>query len=115
MVIYQKAVEEGYIKDVWFDKTAITTIFEPKNLIQKHRVTYDSLEQMFIFHHEEKNNPKMHLRMHEIDLHYYDPDEYFTLVTTVSDNKKHYIKRQIKSAERAAELYGTVTYPSVAD
>ena len=36
-------------------------------------------------------------------------------MTTVADNKKHYSKQQIKEADMAAELYGTVTYHSVAD
>ena len=104
-----------YIKDVWFDKTAITNIFGRKNMIQQYRVTYESLEQMFIFQHEENNNPNVHFRMYESGLHYYDPAEYFTFVTTVTENNKYYIKRYIKVAERVAELYGTVTYPSVLD
>ena len=33
MVIDHKTVLEGYINDVWSDKTAITNIFPPKNLI----------------------------------------------------------------------------------
>ena len=52
MVIDHKAVVSGYIKDVWFDKTTITNIFYIKNLIQQYRVTYDSLDQMFIDNHE---------------------------------------------------------------
>ena len=47
MVIYHKAVVAGCIKDVWFDKTDITKIFSLKNLIQKYRVNYDSLDQNF--------------------------------------------------------------------
>ena len=47
MVIDQKLVVEGYIKDVWFDKTAITNIFYLKNLIQKYRVTCDSLKKHY--------------------------------------------------------------------
>ena len=53
--------------------------------------------------------------MHDIGIHYYDTYEDFTFVTTIADKKKHYIKRQIKAVERATELYGTVTYPSVAE
>ena len=49
MVIDQKLVVEGYIKDVWFYNTAITNIFSLKNLIHQYRVTHDSLDQMFIF------------------------------------------------------------------
>ena len=50
IVIYHKAVVAGCIKDLWFDKTAITNIFALKNLIQQYRVTYYSLDQMFIVH-----------------------------------------------------------------
>ena len=34
MVIDHKAVVAGYIKNVWFDKNAITGIFSLKNMIQ---------------------------------------------------------------------------------
>ena len=93
MAIYHKAVVEGYIKDVWFYNTAITNICSLKNLIHQYRVTYYILDQMFIVHHEENNNPNMHFIMYESGLQYYDPAEYFTFVTTVSDNNKQYSKR----------------------
>ena len=48
IVIDPKTVLAGYIKDVWFDKTDINNIFSLKNLIQQYRVTYYSLNQMFI-------------------------------------------------------------------
>ena len=73
MVIYHKAVVAGYIKDVWFDKNAIPNIFALNNLIQQYRVTYDSLDQIFIVHREENKKPNMHFRMHEGSLHYNDP------------------------------------------
>ena len=57
----------------------------------------------------------MHFRMHESGLHYYDPAEYFTFVTTVTDNKKYHSKQYIKAVDRAAELYRAITYPSVVD
>ena len=87
MVTDNKAVVEGYIKYVWFDKPPITNIFSLKNLIHKCRITYYSLNQMFIFHPEENNKPTMHLKIHESGLQYYDPSEDFTFVTTVEDNK----------------------------
>ena len=99
---------------MWFDKTAITNIFAINNPIHKYRVTYDSLNQEFIVNREENNDPKIYFRMHERSLQYYDQAEDFSFVTTVADNKKHYSKQHIKSAERAEELYGTFTYPSVA-
>ena len=35
MFIYHKARVSGYIKDVWFDNTSTTNIFDIKNLIQQ--------------------------------------------------------------------------------
>ena len=84
-------------------------------MIQQYRVTYDSLNIMCIVHCKENKRPNMHFIMHESGIHYYDPAEDFTFVTTVADKKKHYSKQQIKAADRVAKLYGTVTYPSVSD
>ena len=70
---------------------------------------------MFIVNRKENNKPNMHFRMHESGLHYYNPDEYFTFINTLADNKRYYSKRQIKAAERASDIYGTFTYTSVAD
>ena len=57
----------------------------------------------------------MHFRMHDIGLCYYSPAEYFASVTTVVENKKHYRNRYVKAADRVADIYGNVTYTSVAD
>ena len=54
MVIYHKKVVAGYIKDMWFENNAINNIFALKNLIQQYRVTYDSLDKMFIVHRKGK-------------------------------------------------------------
>ena len=115
MVIDHKAVVAVYIKDLWFEKNSITNIFALKNRIQQCRLTYDSLNQIFIVHHKENNKTNIHFIINEIGIHYYDSAEDFTFVTTVTDNKKHYRNRQIKAAERAEEIYGTVTYTYVAD
>ena len=53
--------------------------------------------------------------MNESGLHYYDPAEYSTFVTTVAYNKKHHSKLHMKETERTEYPYGTFTYPSVAD
>ena len=43
----------------------------------------------------------MHLRMHESNPHYYDPeDEDFVFVNTVAGSKEIYSKRQSKDAEQ---------------
>ena len=61
MVIYNKSVIAGYIKDLWFENNAIINIFSLKNLICQYRVTYNSLNQMFIVHREEKTSPTYNL------------------------------------------------------
>ena len=86
----------GYIKDVWFDKNTINNTFSLKKMINKYRVTCDSLDQMIIVHWKKKKT-NMHFIMHESGFHFYDPAEYLTFVTTVSDNKKHYREQQIKA------------------
>ena len=57
MVIDHKAMVVGYIKNVWFYNTYITNIFSLKNLIHKYRVTYDSLNQIFIVYQEKIKSP----------------------------------------------------------
>ena len=56
----------------------------------------------------------MQFRMYESGLHYYDTYEYFTFVTTVVYNKKLYSRLRIKSSDRTSDIYGNVTYTSVA-
>jgi len=55
--------------------------------------------------------------MHESGLHYYDPrkNEQLAFVSTVSENKEGFTKRQIKGAETARTLYTTLSYPSMKD
>jgi hypothetical protein len=56
------------------------------------------------------------IRMHESGLHYFDPrDESFTFVSTVSENKEGFTKRQIKCVEEARALYAKLCYPSTKD
>ena len=54
MLIYHKAVVSEYIKYMWFDKTAITYIFSLNILIKEYRVTYNSLDQIFIAHRKKQ-------------------------------------------------------------
>jgi hypothetical protein len=59
----------------------------------------------------------MEFHMHEYGLHYCDPrkTEHLDLVSTVSENKEGFTKRQIKVAETAREIYTTLSYPSMKD
>ena len=55
----------------------------------------------------------MEFRMHKSGLHYYDQrNKHFSFINTVSENKKGYTQRQVKSAEVARTLYAKVCYPS---
>ena len=69
MVRDHKGVLAGYIKDVWFYNTAVTNIFSLKNLIQQYRVTYESLDQIFIVHRKENNEPNINFRMNDSGIH----------------------------------------------
>jgi hypothetical protein len=106
MVVTRKAYMTGNKKTFWFSKKAITTIISLCNLIQKYRLTYDSDDLMFVVHRELEYNPNMEFRMYESGLHYYDPrkTEHLAFVSTVSENKEGFTKRQIKGAETARTL-----------
>jgi hypothetical protein len=118
MRIKQKATIDGYHKDVWFSKHAITNIIALKNLIQQYiAVTYDSDHQMFVVHRQKDGKSTMYFIMHESGLHYHDPkDAAFSCnINTVYGNLKDYTKRQIDGAQRARTLYATLGYPSIKD
>jgi hypothetical protein len=115
MVVTHKATMPGYQNNVWFSEKAITNIIALSNLIKQYRVTYDSDELIFVVHREPANKSNMEFRMHKSGLHNYDPrkDNEFAFVSTVSENKEGFTKKQIKGAETARALYATLSYPSM--
>ena len=52
MLITHKAQVARYKPHVWFDQTDITNLIALNNTINQYRVTYDSLDLMFIVHLE---------------------------------------------------------------
>ena len=56
MVVTHKAKIVGYHKNIWFNKRAITNIIALRNIIHQYWVTYDSEDNMFIFHPEAEDN-----------------------------------------------------------
>ena len=50
MLITHKAQVAGYKPHVWFDQKDITNLIDLKNIINKYCITYDSLDEMFIYH-----------------------------------------------------------------
>jgi hypothetical protein len=117
MVVTPKATMEGYNKTVWFSTRAITKTIALRNLIDQHRVTYDSENFMFVVHLELESKPNTEFNMHKSELHYYDPrkEHHLTFVNTVSENKTGFTKRQIKCAEIAGNLCKILSYPSMKD
>jgi hypothetical protein len=115
MVVTRKATMQGYNKTVWFSTRAITNIIALQNLIYQYRVTYDSDDLMFVVHQESESKPNMEFKMHKSGIHYYDPrkEHNMTFITTVSENKTGFTKRQIKCAEIERNLYKTLSYPSM--
>ena len=50
MFITHKARIAGYKPHIWFDKKCINNLISLNNLINQYRVTYESLDEMFIFY-----------------------------------------------------------------
>ena len=109
---------------VWFNPDAIANIFGFADLVDKHRITYDSAkEDAFLIHMPQKivkfkRSPKGHY-FHQA------PKKYKTtldkpmdtkishMVTTVSENMKGYTLRQCKHAKAARKLYHNMGTPKI--
>ena len=91
LVVTHKTTVAGYKQEAWFNKDAITNIIALKNLIKKYQVTYDSIDQIFLAHREDKGKPNMDFNMHESRLHYYNStDTALVLINTVSKTRKYF-------------------------
>ena len=73
MLITHKAQVDGYKPHVWFNKTYITNLIVLKNIINRYRVTYNSLDEMFIVHREQHGKHNIHFKMHDSGINFYDP------------------------------------------
>ncbi len=70
----------------------------------------------FAIHYNKHGLLNMLFKMHSSGLHYFDPlQDEFTYVNTVSENKGAFTKRQIMSADKARDLYASLTYLSEID
>jgi hypothetical protein len=118
MTVRHKASITSYDHEVWFEESAITNIIALSNLIKQYRVTYDSNDKMFFVHRGSVNKTGVHFKMHSSRLHYYNPqqdDNFAFNISTVSENKIGFTKRQLKGAESARTLYSNLGYPSMKD
>ena len=96
LAVTHKETVPGYKKDMWFSKDAITSIIALKNLINKYRVTYDSINHILVLHREDKEKPNMELKTHEYGIHFYNPiDKAVVLINTVSRKKQGFPRKKL--------------------
>ena len=99
LAVTHKAKFPGYEQDVLLRKNSITNIIALKKLIKPYRVTYDSIDQIFVVHREDQEKPNMEFKMHESVIHCYNPtDKVVLLINDVSENKQILSKGNINSA-----------------
>ena len=111
LAVTYKATVTKYKQYVWFIKDTITNIIFLKNLIRQYLVTYDSIDQIFVVHGEDQEQPNMEFNMHESGLLFYNPnDKVVVLRNTVPENKQGFPKRKVNSAEQAKALYAKPGY-----
>ena len=106
---------------IWYDEGAIANIFNFTELVDKHRITFDSsVENAFLVH---QSDMTIKFECTPEGLYTYRVDkDYKTsltekgnshLVTTLSENRKGYTDRQYDRAKTAWKLYHIVGMPTV--
>ena len=84
------------------------------NAERQFELTYS--KPNFILHRDEAQGGNLIFRRCGDGLHFYHPDqEALALVETVSDNKQHFSKRQVKAADVARDLEEKLVFPSSRD
>ena len=126
----------GNVKEfgkVWYDPTSVVNIFGLADMIKNgFRVTYDSDKEDIFMIYDKKNKklvvkftrtqeglyafkpPRKYFEMVAKEKRLTVPDDYYeSMVTTVEDNKKKYIKRQYEDATVAKKLYHILGAPTI--
>ena len=106
---------------VWYDEGAIANIFSFAELVDKHRITFDSsVENAFLVHQPDKivkfERTPEGLYTYRVDKDYkksLKEKEKSHLVTTLSENREGYTDRQYDRAKTARKLYHIVGTPTV--
>ena len=115
-IVTHKAKVDGF-GEVWYSEDAIANIFSLKDLIKKHKVTFDlSKENAFIVHRE---NDIIKFPANKLGLYTYEvpgskaairPSH---LIDTVKENRSGYTQGQFNRAVRARELYHLLGAPTL--
>ena len=69
LAVAHKTTVTGYKQDVWFSKESITNTLSLKTFIKQYRVTYDSIDQIFVVHREDQEKSNMEFKIHESGIH----------------------------------------------
>ena len=105
---------DGY--QAWYSYKGITNILALCNVTKYYRVTYDSASSSdFIVHRKEFGLPDMRFIKHECGLHIYTPPKNLVFIQTVEGNMEGFTKKEIARAQKAADLYIKLIYPSGKD
>ena len=96
LAVTYKATVTKYKQYVWFIKDTITNIIFLKNLIRQYLVTYDSIDQIFVVHGEDREQPNMEFNMHVSGLRFYNPnDKVVVLRNTVPETSKDFQREKL--------------------
>ena len=106
---------------VWYDEGAVANIFSFAELVDKHRITFDSsVENAFLVHQPDKivkfERTPEGLYTYRVDKDYkksLKEKGKSHLVTTLSENREGYTDRQFDRAKTARKLYHIVGTPTV--
>ena len=115
-IVTHKAKVDGF-GEVWYNEDAIANIFSLKDLIKKHKVTFDSSkENAFIVH---RKNDIIKFPANKLGLYTYEvPGSKAAvkpsyLIDTVKENRAGYTQGQFNRAVRARELYHLLGAPTL--
>ena len=122
-MLTKQADVRGFGK-AWFDKDQMANIFRFAGTVDRYKVTYDSTkEDAFNVH---TKNGIVKFKRNKEGLYTYKPNTSFYnevaeakrnetshMVTTVTENKVGFTKRQVEDAKRARKLYHTMGCPMV--
>jgi hypothetical protein len=109
---------EGFKRETWFLRNAMTNILSCSLVKSEYNITYDG--DAFIIHWAAKGYSDMVFKPHKSGLHVYDLDDprglaSYSFMETVESNMALFTKRQIHGANLACNLQAGLAFPSNPD
>jgi hypothetical protein len=109
---------EGFKRETWFSRNAMTNILSFSLVKSEYNITYDG--DAFIIHWAGKGYSDMVFKPHKSGLHVYDLDDprglaSYSFMETVESNMALFTKRQIHGANLVYNLQAGLAFPSNPD